>query len=697
MKMRTVGAFFAIFLSITISSFGQTELIVNGGFENGTNGWALYGAGVTVWQNQPLAHSGVDFLHFGPAPSGITIAAVQNVSIPTNTIYARLTFWDDPYCPVANGGIFHVDIWDTNLATATVLTNLTGTLLSQSGQLGGTNVYSPNGDFDLTPFAGRTVAIVFWLDTRSASGSGSAYVGVDDVSLQIGTTADIPPNDHFTNRTSLIGTNITVSENNFFASVEPGEPFHAGNVGGHSLWWTWTAPTNGTLEVDTTSSEFFPLLAVYTGSGYSNLVKVASDNSLLDGSQFAQVKFVVFAGTSYQIAVDGYNNGTGTAQLNLHFAPDKTAPKVTISSPASNAKVFTNVVTFRGTASDSVGVSNVMYRLENVAGTNDYAPTDGTNVNQWSVLITNLVPGPNTIRVRAVDFSSNTSAPVARTIDYVVTATSFILETNGSGSISSIPKPPLLVGHTYTITAKPNPGNLFSNWTEDVFSSNPKLTFVMQTNMTIAVNFVTNVFLAVKGTYSGLFLPTTNDITTSNAGYFTATLTDKGALSAKLTLPIIKASVSAKINLDGSFSNNIARPGGTPVQFTGQVDLNGGDQITGQFSADGQTSDLLANRAVYSSKIPSPLAGAKYTSVIEPGPAGGYGSGTLAVDPSGNVKFSGVFGDNTKYSMNTKTIIPGGLPKGKYRFYIEVDISCYCFPSPPAPKYYYAEFLIGKP
>jgi hypothetical protein len=305
-----------------------------------------------------------------------------------------------------------------------------------------------------------------------------------------------------------------------------------------------------------------------------------------------------------------------------------------------------------------------MYRLENVAGTNDYAPVDG--VNQWSVSLTNLAPGPNTIRVRAVDFSSNTSAPVSRTIDYVVTAASFVLETNGSGSISSIPKPPLLVGHTYTMTAKPNPGNVFSNWTGDVFSSNPKLTFVMQSNTTIAVNFVTNVFLAVKGTYSGLFLPTTNDITTSNAGYFTATVTDKGALSAKLTLPIIKASVSAKINLDGSFSNNIVRPGGTPIQFTGQVDLNGGDQITGQFSGDGQTSDLLANRAVYSTKVHSPFALSKYTLVIAPGsaspqPPAGFGNGSMAVDVSGNVTIHGILGDNTTVTPVKTFVSKNGL------------------------------------
>src|SRR5690348_9937616 len=109
MNMRIVGGLLAIFASLSLSAFGQTEQIVNGGFENGTNGWNLSGSGVTVWQNQSLAHSGANYLKFGPAQPGVA-SAVQNVSLPTNTIYAQLTFWDNPYCPVPNGGVFYADV-----------------------------------------------------------------------------------------------------------------------------------------------------------------------------------------------------------------------------------------------------------------------------------------------------------------------------------------------------------------------------------------------------------------------------------------------------------------------------------------------------------------------------------------------------------------------------------------------------------
>src|SRR5438046_1937346 len=66
--------------------------------------------------------------------------------------------------------------------------------------------------------------------------------------------AAIPPNDRFSNRITLSGTNITVTGSNAGASKEAGEPDHAGNAGGKSVWWTWTAPTNGEVIINTDDS-----------------------------------------------------------------------------------------------------------------------------------------------------------------------------------------------------------------------------------------------------------------------------------------------------------------------------------------------------------------------------------------------------------------------------------------------------------
>jgi hypothetical protein len=86
-----------------------------------------------------------------------------------------------------------------------------------------------------------------------------------------------PANDRFSNRIILTGTNISVSGNNTQANKEGGEPLHAGNPGGSSIWWAWTAPTNGEVILNTDGSTnsdgglLDTLLGVYTGSTVSML------------------------------------------------------------------------------------------------------------------------------------------------------------------------------------------------------------------------------------------------------------------------------------------------------------------------------------------------------------------------------------------------------------------------------------------
>jgi hypothetical protein len=86
-----------------------------------------------------------------------------------------------------------------------------------------------------------------------------------------------PPNDDFTNRIRLEGTNITVAARTFAANSEPGHSPHiwfddAGVIYPFNLWWSWTAPSDGAVFIDA------PRLAsgviVYTGQTLSNLVRI---------------------------------------------------------------------------------------------------------------------------------------------------------------------------------------------------------------------------------------------------------------------------------------------------------------------------------------------------------------------------------------------------------------------------------------
>lgn len=142
-----------------------------------------------------------------------------------------------------------------------------------------------------------------------------------------------PANNDFGSRTKLSGSHLSVTGTNEGAGSEPGEPGH-GDGGGRSVWWTWTAPANGTLTIDTRGSTFDTLLGVYTGTLVSSLKSVASNNNESSSSTASRVMFDVLAGTSYQIAVDGFRQAAGDITLNLDLNLQK--PKAPGGVSASN-------------------------------------------------------------------------------------------------------------------------------------------------------------------------------------------------------------------------------------------------------------------------------------------------------------------------------------------------------------------------
>ena len=132
-----------------------------------------------------------------------------------------------------------------------------------------------------------------------------------------------PTNDNFAGRTVLTGAPINQTASNVGATKEASEPAHAGNAGGRSLWWSWTAPANGPVTVSLAGSSFDTTQGVYTGTAVTVLTMVAQNDDY-DGNLYSRVTFTATAGVTYQIAVDGYNNGpalggaeAGTIQLNI--------------------------------------------------------------------------------------------------------------------------------------------------------------------------------------------------------------------------------------------------------------------------------------------------------------------------------------------------------------------------------------------
>jgi hypothetical protein len=132
-----------------------------------------------------------------------------------------------------------------------------------------------------------------------------------------------PANDNFANALRINGLEGTTDQTNANATVEPGEPAHAGGPGGASVWFRWTATKSGRIGFDTYGSRFLDTqLAVYTGNSLRSLIEVASNDDapgiLLPHSR---LQFDAVAGTTYRIAVDGYQGQTDFVRLTWRQPP----------------------------------------------------------------------------------------------------------------------------------------------------------------------------------------------------------------------------------------------------------------------------------------------------------------------------------------------------------------------------------------
>ncbi|HQU86446.1 MAG TPA: hypothetical protein PKY59_25170, partial [Pyrinomonadaceae bacterium] len=106
----------------------------------------------------------------------------------------------------------------------------------------------------------------------------AAFVLVNSANAKAGA----PFNDNFENAEILSGTRVSVRRTNLAATKQQFEQVHAGNVGGRSVWFKWTAPMTGYFSFSTnlTETNIDTLLHVYTGSQLNDLSNVGFNNNI---------------------------------------------------------------------------------------------------------------------------------------------------------------------------------------------------------------------------------------------------------------------------------------------------------------------------------------------------------------------------------------------------------------------------------
>lgn len=333
---------------------------------------------------------------------------------------------------------------------------------------------------------------------------------------------------------------------------------------------------------------------------------------------------------------------------------DHQNPTLTITSPR-NAQFSSNAVfTVAGTAKDNDSVANVLYELNGGAWTN------AVGTNNWTAKV-NLTPGANTILAYSQDPSGNRSTTNHATLTYVPSAQMTINKV-GQGTVGPNFNGSLLaIGTNFSMTAKAATGYIFSNWVDSVgnlLTSSPTFSFTMVSNTTVGVNFSPNLMFDAQGNYAGLFFDT-NNLTATNAGFFSAAVTPTGAFTAKMLLGGSSVSTSGQFTPEGVFSNSIVAKGFSnafTVQL--QLDLTGGNQITGTIGNSGWSVPLTANQDVFSTTNPPSQSFERFGLVIPGGndsssqPAGNS-FGSIIIDGTGNVTFSGTLADGSPASQQT--------------------------------------------
>jgi hypothetical protein len=189
-------------------------------------------------------------------------------------------------------------------------------------------------------------------DTRVAGGVTKPRIRIADAA---GISPQGPPNDNFANVQVVSGFSASANGTNVAATLESGDPPTVDTRStSHTVWYRWTVPFNGAVEMNTCTSDHDTLLGVYTGSALGSLTEVAAND---DGCALgSKVTFNATKNTTYQILVDGFNGNQGTFTLEVI---DKAPPKVTSTTPANNTRRVARGANIKATFLESMKASSI--------------------------------------------------------------------------------------------------------------------------------------------------------------------------------------------------------------------------------------------------------------------------------------------------------------------------------------------------
>lgn len=370
------------------------------------------------------------------------------------------------------------------------------------------------------------------------------------------------------------------------------------------------------------------------------------------------------------------------AHVNLGGELDSTPPALQILAPQGGEKVHAPNYTISGTASDEHGIAAVFVKFNGAAE----QEVTLSSVGAWTLPVT-LNEGSNTVEARAVDQDGNVTSLGIRTVTFAPLIDLTVkAEGTASGQVSSeffpaftytpgVASPEIVTKHeageTLVLTATPAPGSLFDGWVSNVSlpdASSPHLSVTMQPGLTLTARFVPNVFLPVRGTYSGLLESSDPE----GRGSIMIKLGGEGSFSGTVHLGILTMRLKGVFGSDGKFTGTARARGqlfdvtlGLPAPESPTKQITGSFQphvASSQGSQPAFQSTITADLAVFKKRVREvggQLTGS-YNVLISPAAENadpdfpvGIGFGRVTLSRFGTAKLVGKLGDGTAVTASS--------------------------------------------